>query len=812
MKQPSIALCVIARDCAKEIPRLLNSTKQVFDYYCLQDTGSSNEDTIQAWVDWCEQHSKAYKIGQRKMGEGKEDYKFVEVNGKKILGDFGRARSDSFKLAKEFNADYAFWIDSDDVLVNAEVLPQIALEMKKNGVQMGLLTYVYAKGDGVIKPVVQKRERLIDLRVYGEWKNRVHESYQIKGNVRAMDFPTVYVQHERDAQHVSETGRRNNLIMTRQLQEDGLENFDDKMLHDLGFDHWEHKEYKEAIKYFKLFLQRHENDIEISFETGLRIARAYIEMDKIQKAIVWALKCMGYKKDRAEPYGLLAEIYDRIGNYTDAIYYADKVLQIGKPNTSAPINEADYTIIPLRIKIHALLSMGRLEDAYALMGEVVKISGDRGSFAELKGLEKELKSINTIKGIAQTVRYYQDNNRMKDLDRVLDAIPLELKDNPTIRQLIFEIQSDYRRKTQHIELNGKKTIVMYAGQQMIEPWNGESDIKKGIGGSEGMCIQLSRELAKLGNKVVVFNNCGDASGKTFDGVQYLDWRLWNSNLKCDVFVSLRRPDMFNQTMKAKKQYLWLHDTEYGDVPALCFNSPNKVIVLSNAHKEIIKQSHFITDDSIFWNTRNGINPLAVNYADQNAKKRNPYQIVYGSSYDRGLDFILENWAKIKKAVPQAELKIFYGWDTYNAMMQARQGTQQGENMFTFKQHIIDMITKLDGVTELGKLSQNEAYKTIKESSIWFYPTAFYEISCITAMSAQALGTIPICTPYGALIETVSNDYGIKLNREHIVDGLIYNLQHIEELEARREPISKWAREAFSMENLGKDWDNFFNHD
>jgi hypothetical protein len=79
----------------------------------------------------------------------------------------------------------------------------------------------------------------------------------------------------------------------------------------------------------------------------------------------------------------------------------------------------------------------------------------------------------------------------------------------------------------------------------------------------------------------------------------------------------------------------------------------------NKHKEIIKNGYGL-DDSVFWQSRNAINPKAIPSV---MPKRNPYQLIYASSYDRGLDNLLNLWPKIKAQVPQASLKIFYGWNT-----------------------------------------------------------------------------------------------------------------------------------------------------
>jgi glycosyltransferase involved in cell wall biosynthesis len=280
-----------------------------------------------------------------------------------------------------------------------------------------------------------------------------------------------------------------------------------------------------------------------------------------------------------------------------------------------------------------------------------------------------------------------------------------------------------------------------------------------------------------------------------------------SGARSDVFVSLRRPDAFQQLLRAKRKYLWLHDTDYGMVPLSLMYAPNRIFVLSEAHKAIIKSSHQIDDDSIFWVTRNGINPLALEYADKEAKKRDPYRVVYASSYDRGLDHLLKMWEKIKKEVPQAHLHIYYGWNTYDQLMEARRGTPHGEMMMKQKEYLMELIRNADGVTDEGRVSQNQQYKDFAESGVWLYPTEFYEISCITAMFSQALGCVPVCTPHAALVETVG-DYGMKVPLSDICDATIEVLKDQKGTEKRRKPMMEWARQEYNMKDLAKSWDKF----
>jgi glycosyltransferase involved in cell wall biosynthesis len=135
-------------------------------------------------------------------------------------------------------------------------------------------------------------------------------------------------------------------------------------------------------------------------------------------------------------------------------------------------------------------------------------------------------------------------------------------------------------------------------------------------------------------------------------------------------------------------------------------------------------------------------------------------------------------------------------------------------MRDYKNRIVGMITQLApyGVTEIGRVSQNELYKAFKEASIWIYPTEFYEISCITAMQSQALGCVPVCTPFAALNETVSNNYGLKVELPEIAEACNYLLDNPDDLENRRKPMMSWARKQFDMKELAKSWDTYFNEE
>lgn len=809
-KNLKIALCMIGKDKEKQILRALESTQGVFDGYFLQDTGSK-DNTVEVFEKYAKSVGKEYKTSKKHLGK---DYKSVIVDDRELLGDFAKARNDSFALAKGY--DYAFWIDTDDIMTNPQLIRPVCERMNREGVNLALLTYIYAKGSDGLKPVVQKRERIIDLRLSGEWKDRVHETYEINQPVKITDIPDIVVEHLRTAHEAISTGRRNNLIMTKQLEEEGIEKFSNKMLHNLAFDHWEHREFVQSLKYYNILVKRLRKvgDRDGLYGAFNKMGVAYMSLNKPFQAIKVLVESSALFPNLAEPYITLAQCYAMLNKWDEADTYAEKVLKIGIPNTTAPINEYEYLITPRKIRMQKALFDGRNNEAIAYANEILSISPLPGHKQDKMNIQNEVLKQEAMKGLASITKYIIANNDIEMFDRLKTAIPLKLKDEQFVRQIIKEVSDNYTRKGRVTKLTGKKTIVIFVGGH-YEAWDGDSDKVKGIGGSEGMCIQLSRELAKLGNEVYVYNECGASDGKVFDGVTYVDWRKFDPNIRCDVLVVERRPDMFGRLYKATKQYLWLHDTEYGDAlePGY-FYAPNKILVLSEAHKDVIKQNHGIVDDKQFWVTRNGYNSIALEYADKNKGKRDSNKFVYASSYDRGLDNVLSMWMTIKERHPKATLDIYYGWNTYDAMMNARQGTPQGNYMKQYKDKIVSMMTQLApfGVREVGRVSQNELYKAFSEASIWLYPTQFYEISCITAMQSQVTGCVPVCTPYAALNETVSGQYGLKVDLPEIADACNYLLDHPEDLEARRKPMMSWARKAFSMEDLAKSWNEFFEND
>lgn len=286
--------------------------------------------------------------------------------------------------------------------------------------------------------------------------------------------------------------------------------------------------------------------------------------------------------------------------------------------------------------------------------------------------------------------------------------------------------------------NPTNRIVIYCGHTQDE-WSPKSEAT-GVGGSEEATINMARELVKLGNEVVVYSRCGDDEGE-YDGVVYENYEYFQ-DIKCDVLIIWRQPKYIidnKDKYDAKQVYLWLHDTVPQDEILPIKHFVNGIFVLSGFHASLYPA---LRDKLI--KTSNGVD---LSHFKQKVK-RNPYKIVYGSSYDRGLKELLEMWPEIKSYEKRAELNIFYGWGGIDKQIEA------GDSNFEHFKDEIDYLMKQEGIEVLGRISHLEVAKEFLSAGVWCYPCWFPEINCITAYKAQAGGAIPVVTPTAALQESV----------------------------------------------------------
>ncbi len=378
-----------------------------------------------------------------------------------------------------------------------------------------------------------------------------------------------------------------------------------------------------------------------------------------------------------------------------------------------------------------------------------------------------------------------------------------------------QYREEYRSNHALISIKYEQPLLVIHTGNAYEPWTSENIEVQGIGGSETAASHMAEEMTKLGYRVIVFSLCGAREGE-YKGVEYLDRSRFARFVEMNhitVFIASRYVNLFDFNIRATRKYLWAHDAR-----ALCahlggedgvvrhYEGIDGIFCLSRWHRDIFAEAHGIKKDKIII-TGNGINPARF---DRPIEKQ-PYRFIYSSSLDRGLDTLLAMFPRIRGEFPQAELHVFYGFETWDKSIE-----QSGDTAMKALRESIYSALDQPGVFFHGRVGQQRLAEEFLRSDVWFYPTRFIETYCITALEAQMAGAVCICSDLAALRTTVA-DRGILLQGDPCTEE--YRRQALHEIcsilrddERKRSLTTKakeWARKQ-TWANRAKEWAVIFN--
>lgn len=301
-----------------------------------------------------------------------------------------------------------------------------------------------------------------------------------------------------------------------------------------------------------------------------------------------------------------------------------------------------------------------------------------------------------------------------------------------------------------VEFKAAKKVVI-AALGTLESWSPRTLEAEGLGGSETAVVKVSEELAKLGHDVTVYTNT-DSPGY-HNWVRYREQERYIPQVRSDLFVAWRAPELIDHNPNAAVKVLWMHDVDAGDrLTATRAAGFDHIIVLSEWHRDYMKERYPFLRDEQFLVLGNGVDLERFTGVEE----REPHRVIYASSPDRGLDVILEGiWPEVVKAVPDAELHVYYGWTSFN------KAAEHFPQLKDFKAKISNLLDRSQNVIQHGRIPQDKLAREFMRSSFWLYPTYFSETYCITAIEAQLAGCIPVTNQLAALKETVQS--GIFIN-------------------------------------------------
>lgn len=632
-------------------------------------------------------------------------------------------------LAEHTQSDLYLRLDTDDEIENPQLIAELTKVMDEQGFDLLYIPYIYAKdetGNCVAKhwreTVIRKKEGIV-------WNKTIHENILLgdKSKVKILRDDRLKIIHNIDDAHAQASYERNLKACVLEFQNDKEKTdprtiaYIGRMLMSKGF--WDR-----AVLFLEQLIRTSGWDDDKYF-AWIHMSQCYQQMGKTSLALNCCNEALLINTKFPDAFLQMGAVYLQIGDYDKAVDWIMPGTVRPEPDTVMVIDPSFYGY---KAKINAalaLLGKGDITLAMRYYNEAKKIAPKEAYVIEKEKLFTDaFENDQYIKSLAFVANHTAKLDRTK-LKPLMESMPRGV--------FLDERASAIRNNYMPHRVWADDEIAIFCGISW-EEWAPVSTFK-GIGGSEEAVIYLSRELAKLGYKVTVYNQCGDMAG-TYDGVEYKNFHEFNQNDIFNILVGWRMDNI--NSVKAKKKVIWLHDVpQEGMFTPHSITNIDKIIVLSEFHKSLLPD--FIPQDKIFVSA-NGINLPDFR---ETGIIRDSKRMIYTSSYDRGLQHILEAWPQVKAAVPEATLHIFYGWNTYDEMVKA------GRRNNDFKVVMTQLMAQ-DGITEHGRVGHKQLVKEFQKSGLWVYPTHFEEISCISAMKAQACGCVPVCTDYAALAETV----------------------------------------------------------
>lgn len=834
-----ISACLIVRDEATTIEACLASVRPYVDELVVLDTGSVDDTPAIA----------------RRYADKLET--FLDCNDDEgRIADFSLARNRSFALATN---DVVFWLDGDDVVEGAENLPKLARAAAEHENGQVLLPYSYAHDAQGRSTLLQYRERILSPRRHWQWRFPVHEACLLSaghGEVTSWRDDSVRLVHRDHSTKPREVGR-NLRILQGYIERVGEE--DVRSLYYLGVELGMAAMRDYGAGNTQGFLQHTGSSLRVlkryvelaHWEDErclalLEIGRHYQRLNDHDEAIQWATRAM-QTKSWPEPYWQLMRSYYSLArqdtrqaryHYRRAAHFGQLGMSINPDNATQSVLSQDPTE---RARAHEILSVclgsigdvngaiASLDAGLALMPEHELMRENLMAFrverskrlvlSEIAALEQagalDVGARTIINGALNgdfTVRLLETPTDMPD-SAARGAVFAD-GNRARLAPVAAHGGSDSGSEKRALGA-GKLDIVFFVGPG-LEPWNGETIGRTGIGGSETMAWELSRRLAARGHRVRLIGHAGrDAPAGTFGGVEFIDYHEWVGDhhrnrpgaRTCDVLISSRRPEVVDDAagITAGVTFLWVHDVHCGDALTHKRNIRfDRILALSNWHRSFLRRCYPLIDPGKILVTRNGIDLARFDVLEL----RNARRAIYSSSPDRGLETLLDVWPVVRKSVPDAELHVYYGFDAWET------AARGAPNEIKRIKHIREKLARTPGVRAHGRIGQAELAREFMRSGVWTYPTAFDETSCCTAMEAQAAGCRIVTCPQAALNETVGergqlvSGFGTPGFVDTFAAAVVVAMS--ETLDSRsvddRSLLKEHARNAFSLDSLAIEWE------
>lgn len=276
---------------------------------------------------------------------------------------------------------------------------------------------------------------------------------------------------------------------------------------------------------------------------------------------------------------------------------------------------------------------------------------------------------------------------------------------------------------------------------------------RGLTGTDLATLMLAKELAILGHETHLFTVFSPNQQPTTWENVFLH-RIEEKSIIDDTYhavISFNEPDIFIGMTDKPFRICWnmLNDFHFSQPD--CNSRVDKFLGVCEQHTNYLKSQVPNSDGK--WDTIElGCDPSWYE------NKKVPGRVVWCSSADRGLHWLLSIWPEVKESVPNANLKIFYHFN-YGDLEKIEPDDKTNHihvvemaNRIRYMKYAIQKLKDF-GVEHVGSISRDQIAKEWSEASVFAFTCdtiAFSEGFSVSTLEAHASGTVPIITSQDCL--------------------------------------------------------------
>lgn len=784
------SLCMIVRNNEKTIHVCLKSALPFVGELVVVDTGSTDE-TVRCIEVLCAEYEVPCKVLHYKDPHEHERW----------ISNFSIPRQLGWDAC---SGDMILWLDSDDELMGGKEMCDFLedhcsgepSDIRMDAIEMRYDYQHNALGECTVR---QRRHRIVRPGHF-RWDYPVHELlHPTRPGVETREGYALpfWVKHHGT---VTEEGRQDsaerNLWIIERWQDDELE---------MSPRLWRGKadafrslgRHAEAVASMTMCLNE-SGDPDERYLMYVRRGDSNRSLGNTDMAMDDYARAERMKPHYRHAYMAMAEILLEHHHYEQAIVWCDKIEMAGGDEKALSFNPTAGNNVPMFVRTMSYFALEKYEEAAHFSAKLVEIAPNNPiAIALNEKAGHAVKCREMFNAYAMLHDELGDDEEKKE--RLRTCVPEILKAFPGFSDITAPPRPDDR-----------ETIAIYC-HRTVNVW-GPGGLEKGVGGSEEAVIHMSRGLVTAGYHVEVYGTPPvDEIGVDDFGVVWLPFHAWTDKSTPDIFIAWRDTRYMTLGLGAKQRYLWLQDIPRPEWYTEEFvDSINGILCISELQASYLPQH---AQEKVII-TGNGISPSEC-VDGPNERHR----FIYCSSPDRGLlELLKDGWPLIKKAIPDAELDVFYGFrDVYTANL-------DGNSQWSILKDEIEKLAKQDGVVWHGMVGVTELHKAMANTGFWLYPTSFEESYCTNAAKVQAMGCIPVTSRHtqSSLPEVCGNyDLG-PLPREgkKIEDDSVWLNEWVErvielaskpdqELDQHRASMKEYARNHLTWQRRAEQWEDLF---